>query len=128
MENLSRNATTAERLREALAFAGIRQIELARRSGVSHSSISRYLSGEWEPRQEAAHKIALALDVSEMWLWGYNVPMRRTPEQKKNDELVLVVEKLRNDPDFFEVVSCLAGLPSVEYESIKVLLSRLGGK
>lgn len=128
MKKLIRVTTTAERLREALALAGMRQIELSRRSGVSHSSISRYISGELEPRQDAAHKMAAALDVAEMWLWGYDVPMRRTPEQKKNDELVQVVAKLRDDPDFFEVVSILAELPSAEYESIKVLLSRLSGK
>ena len=35
---------------------------------------------------------------------------------------------MRKDPDFFEVVSMLAGLKPAEYESIKHLLSALGNK
>ena len=72
--------------------------------------------------------MALALGVSEAWLLGYDVPKNRTAEQKKNDDLVQVIAKLRSDPEFFEVVSKLASLPTAEYSSIKQLLSALGNK
>ena len=125
MEKLNRIATVPARLKEAMRDKGMNQLMLATRAGLSHSTVSRYLSGVVEPRQDATHKMAVVLEVSEMWLWGYDVPKNRTEEQKKNDELVMVVAKLRNDPDFFEVVSSLASLPPAEYESMKVLLSRL---
>ena len=128
MSKLERNATTAARLAEAMRDAGKKQIELANITGLSHSTISRYLSGAVEPRQLATHKLAMALNVSEMWLWGYDVPKNRTAEQKKNDDLVQVIAKLRKDPEFFEVVSKLASLPPAEYASIKQLLSALGNK
>ena len=126
MEGMKRVAATPERLREAMRDAGKKQIDLARETGLSHSTISRYLSGAVEPRQDATHKLSIVLNVSELWLWGYDVQKRRTSEQKKNDNLVQVIAKLRKDPEFFEVVSLLASLPPEEYESVKLLLSRLG--
>lgn len=128
MNKMERVATTSDRLREAMHDAGKKQIDLSRETGLSHSTISRYLSGAVEPRQDATHKIATALGVAELWLWGYDVPKARTAEQKKNDDLVQVIAKLRNDPDFFEVVSMLAGLKPADYASIKHLLSALGNK
>lgn len=125
MKELKQVAATSERLREAMKAAGKKQIELANESGLSHSSISRYLSGQMEPKSKAINKLAVVLDVSEMWLWGYDVPRSRTPKQKKNDALVDVIKQLRIDPDFFDVVSQLAELPAEEYGSIKLLISSL---
>ena len=128
MNKMERIATTAERLAEAMKDADKKQIDLSRETGLSHSTISRYLSGAVEPRQDATHKLAVLLNVSELWLWGYDVPKSRSAEQKKNDDLVSVIVKLRKDPEFFEVVSMLASLPLAEYASIKQLLSALGKK
>ena len=125
---MERVATVPRRLQEAMNDANKKQIDLARETGLSHSTVSRYLSGIVEPRQDATHKLAVALNVNELWLWGYDVPKSRSDEQKKNDDMVQVIAKLRQDPDFFEVVSILAGLPQAEYASVKLLLSRLGDK
>lgn len=125
MKKMERSATTAERLQEAMRDTGKRQIDLAHETGLSHSTISRYISGAVEPRQDATHKLAVVLGVSEMWLWGYDAPRQRTAEQKKNDDLVQVIAKLRKDPGFYEVVSMLAELPEAEYASIKQLLEAL---
>lgn len=128
MEKMERVATTAERLKEAMQDAGKKQIDVARETGLSHSTVSRYLSGAVEPRQDATHKLAVLLGVSELWLWGYAVPKSRSAEQKKNDDLVTVIAKLRKDPDFFEVVSKLARLKPTEYASITQILSALDNK
>ena len=116
------------RLREALDRAGMRPIELSEMTDIPKSMISYYLSGKTKPKADRIYKISQALNINEAWLLGYNVPMNRTAEQKKNDDLVQVVAKLRKDPDFFEVVSMLASLKTAEYESIKQLLSALGNK
>ncbi len=128
MQKLVRVAGTAERIREALDTKGIMQADLADSTGLSRSTISRYLSGQMEPKPNAISLLAKALDVTEMWLWGYDVPQARTPEQKKNDDLVKVIAQLRCDPEFFDVVSQLAKLPAGEYASIKQLISALGKK
>ena len=128
MKEMKRSASTPERLQEAMSDANIKQIELSEKTGLSHSTISRYLSGKVEPRQNAIIKLAKVLGVSEWWLWGYDVPRSRTPEHKKNDALVDVIKQLRIDPDFFDVVSQLAELPAEEYGSIKLLISSLRNK
>ena len=128
MSELKRNANAQDRIREAMEAAGKTQADLVRDTGLNRGTISRYLSGEVEPRQNATHKLAIALNVSEMWLWGYDVPRVRTADQKKNDHLVQVIAQLRKDPEFFDLVSMLAELPADQYSSIKQLVSALAKK
>lgn len=128
MKQVEQIDTTAARLKEAMTAAGLKQLELAKKTGLSHSTISRYMSGQMEPKQKAINLLAVALNVSEMWLWGYDVPMTRSIEQKKNDDLVKVIAQLQEDPEFFDVVTLLAGLPADQYASVKTILSALGQK
>ena len=127
MENAQR-VPVADRLREAMNDAGKKQADLARETGLDKGAISSYLSGKYEPKQKAIGALARVLNVSEMWLWGYDVPKIRTAEQKKNDTLVDVVSKLRKDPEFFSVVADLAELPAEEYASVKAIISALRNK
>lgn len=71
-------ASIAERLKEALAIRGMKQAELVAKTGIGKSSISTYISGEYEPKQRNIYKIAEALGVSEAWLMGFDVPMKKT--------------------------------------------------
>ncbi len=121
-------ATPADRIREAMTDAEKKQADLVRATGLDKAAISSYLSGKYEPKQKAIGLLAIALDVNEMWLWGYDVPKMRTPAQKKNDAIVGVVSRLRNDADFFEVVSLLADLPPEQYTSVKTILAALSNK
>lgn len=83
MTDFNRVATTAERLREALALSGMKQSDLVRKTGIYKGTISNYFHGKYEPKSSAINKLAIALNVSETWLWGYDVPMERK-EDKKN--------------------------------------------
>lgn len=123
-----RVATTAERIKEAMHRANMKQADLARATEINTGAICRYLSGAYEPKQTAINKIAVALGVSEMWLWGYDVPMERTAEQKKNDDLVKIIAQMRKDPKFFNIVSKLAELPADQYDSLTTIISALGKK
>lgn len=69
----------AERIKEALEIRRMRQVDLVEKTGIGKSSISTYISGEYEPKQRNIYKIAKALDVSEAWLMGYDVSMEREP-------------------------------------------------
>ena len=73
-----KTATFAQRLREGLDLRGMKQIELVTRSGISKYSISHYLKGDWEGKQDAVYELARALNVSEAWLMGYDVPAERS--------------------------------------------------
>lgn len=77
MTKNKRVATTSDRLKEAMMFASKTQADLVRETGLSKSTLSRYLSGEFEPKQNAIEKLSSALNVNEMWLWGYDIPMQK---------------------------------------------------
>ncbi len=125
MSEYERKALTKDRLREAMREVGKSQADLVRDTGLNRGTISRYLSGAVEPRHEATHKLAMALGVSEMWLFGYEVPKGRTEEQKKNDQLAQLIVKMRTDKDFFETVSALATLDEKQYRGVKDLVAAL---
>ena len=46
---------------------------------MNKSDISQYCSGKTEPNQEKLFILGNALNVSEAWLMGFDVPMERTP-------------------------------------------------
>jgi len=122
METGKRTATTSERLKEALKDSGMRQADLARETGVDKGALSSYLSGKYEPKQKTIGKLAVALNVSELWLWGYDIPKERTRAQKKNDILSDIVVRMRVDEDFLSIVEKLNSLDPEQLESVKRLL------
>jgi transcriptional regulator with XRE-family HTH domain len=121
-------AKLSDRLRQAMDEKGVRPIDLSEKTNIPKSMVSYYLSGRSVPKSDRLYTIAQTLGVSEAWLMGYDVPMTRTAEQKKNDAVVDVVAKLRKDSDFLEVVSLLADLPAEQYASVKTLLTGLSKK
>lgn len=66
-----------KRLRIAMDKENITAKELADKTGIPKSSISQYLSGYTKPKQDRIYLISKALNVSEAWMIGYDVPMRR---------------------------------------------------
>ena len=118
-----RVSTTPDRLREAMSIKGIKQVDLVRSTGIDKGSISSYLSGRYEPKQEAIYKMALALDVSEMWLWGYDVPMERPKAQKNNDAISDIVLLLRSDEEFLSIVLKISKMDSEKRKNLNALLN-----
>lgn len=75
-----KNETCGKRIEKALQIRQMKQSELCKLSGVPKSSLSLYLKGAYEPKQDKIYKMADALNVSEMWLMGYDVPMERVSQ------------------------------------------------
>ena len=80
--------TIANRLREALSLRNMKQADLVEKTGIGKSSISTYLSGAYEPKQKNIYKLAKALNVSEAWLMGNDVPIDRISPSTKCDYIV----------------------------------------
>lgn len=103
----------AKRLQRAMDLSGVKQVDLAGRTGIGKSSICTYLQGEYLPKQANIAKLAKALNVSEAWLYGGDVPMERAP--------------LHQSADYSPVRSCMipvlgqvaAGLGSLAYDNIE---------
>lgn len=124
MESKScRKSDTPTRLREAMELSGKKQVDLVRETGIDKGSISNYLSGRYEPKQEAIRRLAVALDVSEMWLWGYDVPMKRPEEQKNNDAISDIVARLRDDIKFLTVVKKIYDFDADKLDGLMRLLN-----
>ena len=117
--------TCGKRLAKALNIRGIKQIELCNRTNIPKSSISLYLKDAYEPKQDRLYEIAKVLNVSEVWLMGYDVPMERSDMQKKNDQLVELITLLRTDAEFLELAQNLSQLSAEQRQSIKPILSAL---
>lgn len=88
-----------KRIRQAMELRGIKAVDLVQATGLGKSAISQYISGKYEPKQVAIHKIAKALNVSEAWLMGYDVPIQRAEEiktvvSKEEKELLDMYHKL----------------------------------
>ena len=71
-------ATTSERLQLILAEKNMKQADLARATGISRGAISNYVLGRYAPKSDIIQKLANALNCSDMWLWGYDVPMEKS--------------------------------------------------
>lgn len=74
-------ATTAERLREAMALRGYKQVDLVEKTGINKGALSCYISGKYKPKQNNIFLLAKALDVNEAWLMGIDAPMERNAQQ-----------------------------------------------
>lgn len=122
MAKFERIDSTANRIRIAMEEAGKRQVDLVRETGIDKGALSNYLKGRYEPKQDVVYKLAVALGVSEMWLWGYDCKKERTIEQKNNDLLAEIVVRMRNDQAFFDAVSSLYKLDENKLESLSAFL------
>lgn len=120
-----RTAELKDRLKEALQVRQMRASELEAATEVPKSAISFYLAGKSKPKADRLYIIARALDVSEAWLLGYDVPMARTLEAKKNDQLALLVVKMRSEPAFFDAVASLAELTPEQFDIVKGVIEAL---
>ena len=67
-----------ERIKQRMNELGINSRDLAKRSGISESGISRILSGEIDPRIKTFTKIADALRVDYVYLMGYELENKPT--------------------------------------------------
>lgn len=67
----------SNRLKKALDIRNMTQADLVKKTGIGKSSISTYLSGDYEPKQKNTYKLAKALNVNEAWLMGYDVDIER---------------------------------------------------
>lgn len=99
-------ATTSERLKEIMRERHLRQVdvlELAKpycnkyKIKLGKSDLSQFINGKVEPGQWKLSILGMALDVSEAWLMGFDVPKtREEPVTISDNELSLEEINLLN--------------------------------
>lgn len=108
--------TFSQRLKDLLRIFNINQTELSTKTGISKSSISHYLKGDWEGKQDAVYKISTAFGISKAWLMGVDVPMYTTPPAPDTDSLTdhekALITAYRAKPEMQMAVDTLLGVSS----------------
>ncbi len=78
--------TTADRLKQIMQARGLRQVDILSMAEpfcnkynvkLGRNDLSQYVSGKVIPRQDKLTILGFALNVSEAWLMGYDVPQDR---------------------------------------------------
>ena len=62
----------SKRLKSAMDENNITLTELSNKTGIGKSSISDWISGKYEAKQDKVFLLAQALDVNESWLMGWS--------------------------------------------------------
>lgn len=94
IEEVSYLQTTSERIKKGMELRKMRQSDLVEKTGISKGALSSYISGRYVPKQNNIFLIAKALNVSEAWLMGADVPMT-----KKDTSEDLVYLTARDEKD-----------------------------
>lgn len=83
--------STAVRLKKVMSDRNLRQIDILElckpycqkyKVKLGRNDLSQYVSGKVEPGQKKLTILGMALNVSEAWLMGFDVPMEREAESK----------------------------------------------
>lgn len=71
--------TFQNRLQKAMNIRNMKQVDLVEKTGLDKILLSKYLSGISNARQDKLTTLAEALQVNEIWLMGYDIPMESIP-------------------------------------------------
>ena len=113
------------RVAEALSIRGWKQVDLVERTGIAKTSVNSWVRQSCQPRQKALMKMAKVLEVSEMWLAGYDVPMERPEAQKKNDKLTQLIIEIKEDENLQDLFMSISHLSNDQQNTIKSMVNEL---
>ena len=87
--------TFENRLKYAMDSRGVRQVDIANNFNWSRSTVSQYCDPElsYKPKADRTYMLAEYLNVSPLWLMGYDVPMNGMDEKQK---LIEDINKMDN--------------------------------
>jgi len=102
---------TSIRLKKIMEERNLRQVDIIKlcepyckkyNVKLTKNYLSQYVSGKVEPGQRTLSILAMALDVNEAWLMGFNVPRERDllPQTEDSSLLAAIINNrtLRNSP------------------------------
>lgn len=121
------SANFKERLQEAMKLRDVTAAELSRKTGLSKAQLSQYVNGTYEAKQLALHKLAVALNVSEVWLMGYDVPCERqiinASDFSEKEKIVILA--YRKHPAMQNAVDTLLGIEKQPEKKLSPTVSHI---
>jgi len=76
-------SNSRERLLEMMKILNLKPIDICRKCGVLKSSMSNYINGTREPRQDQISLICDPFGINPAWLMGYDVDMHMPTSPKE---------------------------------------------
>lgn len=73
-----------DRLKFAMQNKNLNQSELSKLTGIGRNSISDYLKGKYEAKQDKIYILAKYLNVNEAWLMGYDISKERVTDGQRD--------------------------------------------
>lgn len=113
------------RIAEALSMRNMKQVELCERCKIGKSTMSAWIHQRWQPSQTPLHKMGKVLDVNELWLAGYDIPMERPVKQKELDQMADIIRELRKNDRFKAVVENIFKLNDEQFTLIENMINQL---
>ena len=111
----------SQRLKEAIAKRGLKQVDIVNKTGINKGSLSSYINGKYHPKASNIEKLSQVLNVNKMWLLGYDVPM-------EDSALTKIRIKASQNTKNFKKGQIIKGEEVIDYardlEKIKVLKRR----
>lgn len=107
------------RIREARRQAGIKQIDLCARLGISQGALSGWENGKYEPGSAGWLSLSEALGVSVDYLMGVTEEQKETPTPNSEDERN-VIRMAGRDGSYV-----VRRLSDEQYAAFKALLEQL---
>lgn len=128
--NVKIEASTSERLKEAMTLRNIKQADLVRSTGIDKGSISLYVSGKYSPKGDKLYKLATALNVSSAWLSGFNVPMQDNDFYSSSLKSPEVTEDIVTFPVIGEIAAGYDNIAVEDWggETVEIPISYLHGR
>ena len=92
-----KTATVSERLVQLMRIFDIRQIDICKNARIDKSSMSQYVNGNRNMKQNTIDKIAQTYNINPTWLMGYDVPMSSPDSDKYINLLCGMINKMDDD-------------------------------
>lgn len=80
--------TFQNRLKKAMEYRNIKQVDLVEKTKLDKTLINKYLSGVAKAKQKKLAILAKALEVDEVWLMGYDTSMENSTNTKLENNVV----------------------------------------
>lgn len=113
------------RISEALSIRGMKQVELCEKAGINKSALNNWIKQRWQPKQNAIYLMAKALNVSEMWLAGYDVPMERSAQRVESERLQELAKELTSNKKYLNIMSLIVQLDDSQLSTVEMMLQGL---
>lgn len=117
-----KNSNTKERLNELMTQYGLKQSDIVKRTGLNKATVSYYTSGKREPAQDNIFIIAQAFDVDPAWLMGYDVPMRKSIQERFSADSAQLIVQIKNNAPLMRLCQDFMRLDPMQQQSVANLV------